>query len=227
MSKINPHNICTWDPEADCEKCENRGRLSCKWSAQGLAGFLLPAFAFGLVAVFGIVMVGIIAGLWWPLAAYLGFWVFFFTFFEIRILCSHCPYYARSGRMLHCLANHGTIKLWRYHPEPMNRFEKISLIVGFIIFGAFPVAVQAYGIFHMASAYSTYGNLALLGMIGITGATVLCIAAFYTVLWTLFCPRCVNFSCPFNRVPKKQVDSYLRRNPVMWKAWKKAGYKLG
>jgi hypothetical protein len=37
----------------------------------------------------------------------------------------------------------------------------------------------------------------------------------------------VNFSCPFNRVPKDVVDSFLKENPKMRKAWEKKGYRLG
>jgi hypothetical protein len=64
MNDKNPYRICTWDPDADCETCQNQGRLNCKWDARTLTGFLLPAFAFGLLAIFGMVIVGIIAGLW-------------------------------------------------------------------------------------------------------------------------------------------------------------------
>ena len=53
---------------------------------------------------------------------------------EIRVLCSHCPYYAEEGRILHCLANHGTIKLWKYHPEPMRFWEKLGFLGGIIFF---------------------------------------------------------------------------------------------
>ena len=41
------------------------------------------------------------------------------------------------------------------------------------------------------------------------------------------CVRCVNFSCPLNRVPKPVVDAYLRRNPVMRTAWEEGRYQLG
>lgn len=40
------------------------------------------------------------------------------------------------------------------------------------------------------------------------------------------CPRCPNFSCPLNRVPKYVVDAYLKRNPVMREAWEAHGYHL-
>lgn len=189
-------------------------------------GFLIPALAFCGIAIFGMVMTAILTRIWWPLIAYAGFWAFFFVFFEIRILCSHCPYYAEKSATLHCLANHGIFKVWRYHPEPMNEFEKVSLLVCFGIFGLFPLAAQGYGIWFAASKLSTVGMWPLISMTGITGATLLTLAAFFTVLLTLICPRCVNFSCPFNRVPRELVDEYLRRNQVMRKAWERAGYKL-
>ena len=227
MSDKNPYRICTWDEKADCADCDNQGILHCKWDAKVLTGFIIPAVTFCAIAIFGMVLTGIITGVWWPLIAYAGFWVFFFVFFEIRILCSHCPYYARSGRMLRCLANHGMIKLWRYHPEPMSGFEKISLLICFVIFGAGPVVWQAYGIWFLALHYSAYGALPLLALSGIAGASILGITAFFTVLMVFFCPRCVNFSCPLNRAGKDKVDAYLRRNKVMRDAWEKKGYRLG
>jgi hypothetical protein len=36
----------------------------------------------------------------------------------------------------------------------------------------------------------------------------------------------VNFSCPLNVVPKEVVDEYLRRNPVMRRAWLAHGWHL-
>ena len=44
-----------------------------------------------------------------------------------------------------------------------------------------------------------------------------------TVLYSLLfykkfhCPRCPNFSCPFNKVDKKVVDQFLDKNPVIIK----------
>jgi len=226
VNNKNPHHICTWDENASCNECDNKDVLQCKWSLKGLMGFLLPALAFCLLAIFGMVLTGILTKLWWPLIAFGGFCIFFFVFFEIRILCSHCPYYARSGWTLHCLANHGIFKLWRYHPEPMNRFEKTSLVICLLIFGLFPLGTQVYGVWIAASQYSILGLWSLLAMVGMMGATLLTLIAFFTVPLTFICPRCVNFSCPFNRVGKKQVDAYLRRNPVMREAWENKGYKL-
>lgn len=227
MTEKNPYNICTWDEKADCDNCRNQGVLHCKWSVRGLLGFLFPALVYSLVAIFGMVLTGFLTKTWWPLLAFGAFCIFFFVFFEIRILCSHCPYYARSEPILHCLANHGIIKLWHYHPEPMNKFEKTALVICFLIFGLFPLGTQAYGVLFVTSKISTLDMWALIAMAGITGATLLIGVAFFVVLQVFFCPRCVNFSCPFNRVPRQQVDEYLRHNPVMGEAWEKAGYKIG
>jgi len=108
----------------------------------------------------------------------------------------------------------------------MNRFEKTSLVICLLIFGLFPVGTQVYGVWFAVSQYSIWGLWSLLAMVGVMGAALLALIAFFTVLLTFICPRCVNFSCPFNRVGKKQVDAYLRRNPVMREAWENKGYKL-
>jgi len=108
----------------------------------------------------------------------------------------------------------------------MNRVEK-GIIVGFFLFlVVFPGLVEGYGIWLLWREYSTYGLYALIGMIGVTVATILAAAQFFLILRYHYCRRCVNFSCPLNRVPKSLVDAYLRRNRVMREAWEASGYKL-
>ena len=150
-----------------------------------------------------------------------------FGFFEIRFLCSHCPYYAEDGKILHCLANHGSFKFWRYHPEPMNGFEKFMMY--FLIstmFFLFPLSVLGYGIWFISVNFYVYGLIALLGVIGITIANIASSFSFVTTLKLFFCTSCVNFSCPLNTVPKPVIDEYLRKNDVMRKAWEKSGWQL-
>ena len=225
MKNRNPHGICTWDDNSDCDQCVNHMRLHCKWDRKILGGFLLLALPYMFVAILGLVLTGVLTGVWWMLGAYIAFMLFFFTVFEIRILCSHCPFYAEEDRILHCLANHGIPKIWRYHPEPMNRFEKVSLIVCFCIFGGFPFLAQGYGVWFLADNYADYSSVALLGLIGVAAATLLTSIAFFSAVSAFLCPNCVNFSCPLNRVPKSAVDEYLNRNPVIKKAWEKSGYE--
>ena len=39
MKNKNPHNICTWDEQADCASCGIQGELHCKWDKKILNGF--------------------------------------------------------------------------------------------------------------------------------------------------------------------------------------------
>jgi len=215
----NPYNICTWDEGADCSNCINHNVLHCKWDKKALTRFLILALIFMIMAFFGLAVTGILTGNWWLLIAYGVFYFAFFFIFEIRILCSHCPFYGEGGRILHCIGNHGALKIWRYRPEPMNRFEKISLVLCFIFFFGFPIAGQSYGIGFLAYNYGQYGQLALLGMIGIALATLLTSIAFGSILMLFDCSNCINFSCPFNKTPRENIDEYLNKNPLLKKAW--------
>lgn len=52
------------------------------------------------------------------------FSIIFFEFWEIKILCTHCPFYTEEGRVLDCYGNYGSLKVWSYNPEPMSKSEK-------------------------------------------------------------------------------------------------------
>lgn len=228
MTNGNPHNICTLDDQSKCSGCGIQGKLACRWDKKILTGFHGIAWPPLSIAVFGMVMVGLITGTWWTLISYGIYFVLMFTVFEIRFLCSHCPYYAEEGKVLHCLANHGSFKFWSYHPGPLNRFEKFMMLVLITtIFFLFPLAIHGYGICYVVSSDSGYGIVSLLGLAGITVATIITSLSFVMTLKTFFCPNCVNFSCPLNSVAKPVVDEYLRKNEVMRKAWEKSGWRLG
>jgi hypothetical protein len=179
------------------------------------------------MAFFGIILIGVLVGIWWPLITYAVTCIALWGLgIETRILCSHCPYYAEDSKILHCQALWGSPKIWRYRPEPMNGIEKAVLILFFLFILLFPVAIEAYGIWFIATKYVVFGMVALLGMIGITLATVIAELQFIYVITHDLCSRCVNFSCPVNTVPKAMVDAYLEKNPVMKEAWLRSGYKL-
>jgi len=228
MNDKNPHHICTWDENADCVQCGLGAQLACKWDGKILRAFwatFLPPLALFLV---GIIMVGLISGAWWPLAAYVIYFVLMLGVFEIRFLCSHCPYYAEEGKILHCLANHGSFKFWKYHPEPMNRFERFMMVfLVATVFGIVPLVIEGYGVAFLAANRAVYGMLLLWAMVGIMAASVVASVSSLIILRTFYCASCVNFSCPLNTVPKATVDAYLRRNPVMRAAWEAAGWQLG
>ena len=227
MENKNPFNICTWDDQADCSNCGIEGKLACKWDKKILGGFHGIAWPPLITSVFGMVIVGLMTSTWWPLVAYIIYFFLMFGVFEIRFLCSHCPYYAEEGKILHCLANHGSYKFWRYHPEPLNRFEKFMMyFLISTIFFIIPLSVFVYGIWHLSVNYSNYGLIALLGFIGITIANLVSSISFVSTLKLFYCSSCVNFSCPLNTVSKPVIDEYLRKNDMMRKAWEESGWKI-
>lgn len=196
---------CLLQPEAACAGCALHDRLKCRFKRADLLHFMALAFGYMLPAGIGLILGGQIAAL----LGWIAFMLFFFNVWEIRILCSHCPYYAEPGRTLRCIANYGSLKLWRYHPEPMSRSERRQLYAGFVLFGGLPFP------FLLAGGQLVLALLAGWGLL-----------VFFFTLKKTICPTCVNFSCPLNGVPKVTVDAYLRRNPTMRAAWEQHGYRL-
>jgi hypothetical protein len=229
MKSRNPHNICTWDEQADCASCGIQGELHCKWDKKILNGFYATSLPPIIIAIFGMVVVGILTGAWWMLIAYVVYVPLMLGFLETRFLCSHCPYYAEDSKTLHCLANHGNPKIWRYRPGPLNRLEKLMMVILAVgmIFILAPLVVEGYGIWFVAVNYAEYGLISLLGLVGIMVASLLAGVSFLLVVKTFFCTTCVNFSCPLNTVPKTVIDEYLKKNDVMRKAWEESGWLIG
>lgn len=228
MSNENPYDICTWSDETGCIDCGLQGKLKCRLNPKDFWFFILNQIPSLVMAFFGLALIGLLTGAWWSLITYAVVCVTFWGLgVETRILCSHCPYWAEDSKTLHCWALTGSPKLWRYRPEPMNKLEKTVLVLFFSFLVLFPVFVEAYGIWLMSVNYAEFGLYALLGMIGVTLATLMVGLQFLYILVYYFCSKCVNFSCTLNQVPKPMVDEYLERNPVMKEAWGKSGYKLG
>jgi hypothetical protein len=201
----NPHNICTFRPVSECAGCGLGERLKCRFRTGDLLHFLAMFGGFAFPAIIGVIG----GGYGWWLLGWLAFALFFFELWEIRILCSHCPYYAEEGHTLHCIANYGSLKVWKYRPGPMSRAEKIQLWIGFAILGGYPFPFLLLGQEYILAFLALWG----LGL-------------FFWTLHKYTCPQCVNFSCPLNQVPKEVVDEYLRRNPVMRQAWEAHGWRL-
>ena len=57
MENKNPHNICTWDNQADCQSCNIQGKLVCKWDKKILTGFHGISWPPVLTAIIGMVIV--------------------------------------------------------------------------------------------------------------------------------------------------------------------------
>jgi len=216
MAKDNAF-FCTFDPYAPCSTCENKGKIFCKPDKNKVIVSHLLEGSFIIMALMGTGLTSILLGSLWPVLLFSIFSASFFLVIQPRITCSHCPYYAEDRMFLHCTENHFSPKIWRYHPEPISRGEKISTVIGFTFLGAYPLIVELYGVY--VFWMSNPDLVSLLGVVGIFVGTMLTLALFYVVFFLFYCPHCVNFSCVFNRVPKEYVHRYLKLNPVMKKAW--------
>jgi len=202
----NPYDICTWRPASECEGCPIAGRLKCRFNRGDLLHFIGLFAGFALPAIIGVIR----GGYGWYLLGWAAFCLVFFEFWEIRILCSHCPYYAEKGLTLHCIANYGSLKVWRYHPEPISKAETVQLVIGFILLCGYPFPFLILG------RQFAWALVALWGLV-----------LFFWTLRKYTCSQCVNFSCFLNTVPRDVRDEYLKRNPVMKEAWEESGWQIG
>lgn len=208
---------CTWQDESSCEDCSLKTDLDCRWELKHLLRFLY-VMSPALLIAFGAIIVGaIFTSGWWRLGALTGYYAIFFII-ETRILCSHCPYYSEKGIILHCLANHGFIKYCRYHPEPMNLFERTLLIIGITLFAVLPLLAQVPSIIILSSSLPSE-QVKFIVLLVLLGLSLIAIIFGFTFLFTRICISCVNLSCPFNRVPDDLAEKYLNKNPDMKQAW--------
>jgi hypothetical protein len=210
----NPYNICTLNSKSDCADCINHQKLHCKLDKNRQAKVLVIVFSALIITTAGILLTGLFTGIWWMTVIYLAFLIFFFMVIEPRLTCSHCPYYAEKTKILNCTSNVISPKLWRYHPEPMNIYEKIGSTIGFIFLAFFPLATELYGIlFLLKDSNNIFLPLLELGII--TVASLTSIVLFFLTFLVYYCPYCINFSCPFNKAPKNLVKKYIEMNPVI------------
>ena len=139
--ETNPCEICTWKPISECEDCPLAGLLKCRFNSGDLLRFMgLVSFPL-LSALVGMFL----GGSGWYILGWLLLAIVFFGFWEIRILCSHCPYYAEKSFVLHCIANYGCPKFWKYHPEPISTSERIQLVIGFAAISGYPLPFLILG----------------------------------------------------------------------------------
>ncbi|MFW9873310.1 MAG: hypothetical protein ACFFG0_09425 [Candidatus Thorarchaeota archaeon] len=91
----------------------------------------------------------------------------------------------------------------------MKLFEKIQLMIGFIILVGYPLVFLIIG-----------GQFIFLLI------SIIEIFVFFSFLIIKRCGNCLNFSCPFNRINKELVGAFLNRNPLIRRTWEEAGYKI-
>ncbi|MHA1253272.1 MAG: hypothetical protein ACTSRP_25050 [Candidatus Helarchaeota archaeon] len=201
--------MCIWKDPSICNECEINEKLQCHydkkysyWFVTGWLACVIPAI-IGLFIALDFITFIIYLGIW------ITYMVIFFTVWEPRILCSHCPYYGEGGKILHCYANYGFYKPVPYNPYPLSTSEKVQFIIALSLFIVIPIILliisQAYIMLIFASIGTIY---------------------WIIVIQFIICPHCINFSCPLNRVPKSIRDKFIHRNLTIRKAWEEKGYKF-
>ena len=223
---------CTWLPESNCaaNDCKLKGPLACRWDPKEynfIMGLIQTPQVLIMMAAF--IILGVVTGNWWSMAIWAWIIIIWPLGLEPYVICRHCPFFTDEKKTLTCWALRYMPKWWKYDPRPLNRVEKFVVLYLLFIIPAlvWPIGWTGYGIYYIATNYEAFGLAALLGMVGMCFAVTVCGIQFLAVLRANNCPRCVNFSCPLNKVPKELVDAYLMLNPVMKDAWVKNGYKIG
>ncbi|NYT01170.1 MAG: hypothetical protein GKC10_00165 [Methanosarcinales archaeon] len=218
MDRHHPCQICTCSDGALCPGCPLQGELHCRPDRNLQRFFILNQLPFLVLAFFSLGFRGLVAGGWWPLAGYALVCLAFLGPVETRFLCSHCPFYAREGKFVHCLAYNPFPRLWPFRPGPMSSGEK-AVVAAFALFiWSFPALALGHLLWPALRPAAGHSP-AFLAAAGLELAVVLAALQFYYILSRCFCRRCLNFSCPFNRVPPAARREYLERNPAMKAAW--------
>jgi len=183
-----PISTCS---KESCSNCSINNKISCHLSLPQLLRFyvtVLPSFLIGGTVIYNYSIGGFVG---WVTGIGL-----FFLIIGIRVLCTHCPHYNESSHIMRCWANYGVPKFWRYRPQPMNLPEKALFICGFIFTWGYPVIF-----------ISLTRNWILLG------GYLFSVALFFTLMYQFNCRKCVNLSCPLNKVDIEVKEEFLRNNP--------------
>ena len=217
----NPFNICTLNPDSKCEECNLNGKLDCKLDKKQQKKSMITVFNFVIIATIGLIFTGLITGFWWFLTIFIIFIFLFFFVIEPKINCSHCPYYAENSKFMNCPGNNFFPKLWRYNPKPIKPIEKTGSIMGFVFMGLFPLISEIYGLWFIYSNTLNITQFINLSLTILIFLTIISYFIFISFFLLTFCPRCVNFSCKLNKVPKEIIEEYIKKNPVINDAWSK------
>ncbi|MHB1152557.1 MAG: hypothetical protein ACYCWE_06710 [Eubacteriales bacterium] len=204
--------------------CQIEGTLICRTDKAFRKKFILSHMTFRGTAFFGLIFIGTFSDNWRLTIAYAVIVFLNFAILEPRLLCSHCPFYAEKGFIIHCNTLYGLPKFWKYRPGPISKAEKVLQLISGGLVDFFPFISFIYGIV-LLYTYPA-GSSERVAMIGITVIHILLMIQLNNTIQKEVCPKCPNFSCVLNKVPKSVRDSYIKRNPVMKDAWKKTGYKI-
>ncbi len=224
MNKKNPHSICTWSDGEKCKSCKLHNHLICRQDKDFRRKFMLSHLNFRATIFFGMVYIGTFSGIWLPLIIYSIAFILNFAIIEPRMLCSHCPFYAEKGIILHCNTLFGMPKIWKYRPGPIKKYEMIIQFISGSLVDLLPLIFFGYGIYLLVLLNAKSSDYVAFS--AIIFFHILLLLQLQKVIMKEVCTKCPNFSCALNKVPKDIKIHYIKNNPVIKDAWEKAGYKI-
>lgn len=185
--------------EAGCQDCDlTENEIVCHFGVKRLlqfVSFMFPVFIYG-----GKIILEYSS---FYLFCWIALIIAYFLFVEIRVMCSHCPHYGEpETKSLKCWANYGAPKLWRYRPGPMSFIETV------VFLGCMATVVLSPLVF----------ALIRFSVFDIIFYAILVVAAF-TILFSFFCTKCMNFACYFNSVSGEVRKKFFRHNPEISVRW--------
>jgi len=221
------YKICTIDKQLDCSECKIADVVNCsrhnpvqmKAYYKRLAVMLVPSFAVLIIASFYF-------NLWYLVPTYVLFWFVYQVVAELFVRCRHCPFWDESNPKLDCRINCGVPKMrWikpyslvRFDPSPLNFWEQFMIqafsYIQFFIPFVFSVILLVKEI--------NVNGLSFFATIMIVLTVVLSAGGIYFLRYLLgrLCKDCIHFSCPNNRQPYSVIIEYLKKNPLIYDAWK-------
>ena len=211
---------CIVIEESNCEICELNGKLLCKVDKKFAARFLISNISYRIIAITLLTISGLIIGHWWMVGCYVGMVLLTFLILEPRLLCSHCPFYEKEGKVLKCWALQGMPKLWRYRPEPINNTEKYLMLILGVFIDLFPLVAVIWVIVWFALNPTEKVMLSIAFFV-ISFLFLILMIIFGEIILKKGCKKCANFSCGMNKVPEEIVNKFLEKNPKIKEAWEK------
>jgi len=214
---------CVATADMECEDCNLDKDILCKFTKRETIIFIIGNICYRLNALAIFYFIGFMLNTWWMMWAYGLFIAITFFVIEPGLICCHCPFYTKEGKFLKCGGLWGMPKLWKYHPEPIKKWNKIVMLVVGIIFEGIPLLGIIGGLYFFLRDPPP----PLFYEIGLLITTIVFIGLAYYHLKVLLgdhCKRCPNFSCPLNKVPTHYVQLFFKKNKVMREAWEEAGW---
>ncbi|MFX0052890.1 MAG: hypothetical protein ACFE8U_16555, partial [Candidatus Hermodarchaeota archaeon] len=220
---MNPEKNCIANEDSNCTECDLKDHIICQIDRNFANRFTIGNTTYRVVALAILFLTGILVNQLWLMPVYLVVLILTFFILEPRLLCSHCPFYEKEGKVLKCWALRGMPKLWNYNPNPITKVERITMLSLGAFIDLFPLVGIVWGLFEFFM--DPYDHF----LIGIPIIILTIIFIFVMIYFTRTllghaCQKCPNFSCAMNKTPSNIVEAFLDKNPVMKKAWQDSGW---